>query len=289
MDKLKLQEKLNYIKEYDDAINASCIQFYMKIGMEANGCSITDIESFATLLFRQKGYEIIHIPMNSSEIGAMLVEINSSKYLVINTERTVAQNNFSIAHELYHVLIQQTSLNPMDICKEGFENDDNDLMADAFAGRILIPTGELNRVYSFYEKYLNEISIQNEKSAQYFNQFFMVLMLMNNFRTTYMSVVIRCFEEKKFDINNNELVDELLSHNTEDLIACLCEQYANKTQAESIMRKSRVDDFETFYLETEKQAKELVENNMMSEDDFVYRMSGLKRAYSLIKGEALNE
>lgn len=289
MDKKKLQEKINFIKEHNDEIDSACIRFYMRIGMGRLCGTIQDISSIADIIFRQEGYEIIHIPMDSSEIGAMLVKINDSKYLIINTERTIAHNNFAIAHELYHVLIQNSSLNPIDVYKDSYEDDDNELMADAFAGRILMPTSDFNAAFSLFGKSIATFLSSLEKDTNYMHQFFMVLLLMNYFKTTYMSVVIRCFEEMKFDINDNGLVEALLANNSEDLMLELCQTYAQNHCVESIMRKSRADDFEGLCEAAQKKAKELVNNNLMSQEDYEYRLEGLKRAYAFAKGEKFND
>ena len=54
----------------------------------------------------------------------------------------------------------------------------------------------------------------------------------------------------------------------------------------SIMEPTYEDDFAQMYNEAEKMGQENVKRGILTEEDFRYRLEGLKEAYLSVKGEA---
>ena len=54
----------------------------------------------------------------------------------------------------------------------------------------------------------------------------------------------------------------------------------------SIMETTYEDDFAQMYNEAEKMGQENVKRGILTEEDFRYRLEGLKEAYLSVKGEA---
>ncbi len=138
MKEEKLRKIVSHNEYKKDDIAQACFLFYKSIG-RSNPTVIPDIQTVAEMIFAGRGYKLIHIPLKNDEIGAFQLRLNGYNYLVLNTAKTCAYNNYSVAHELYHILIQKEELNSLDIFKEEYSDDENELMANAFAGNILMP------------------------------------------------------------------------------------------------------------------------------------------------------
>ena len=108
MDKEKLYKILEFNKSHSKEISTAKNVFYDSIGRQ-NPVVISDMQTLAQLIFDNRGYKFLRIPMKSKEIGAFQLRFNNSNYLVLNTSKSLANNNFAIAHELYHVLVQNNS------------------------------------------------------------------------------------------------------------------------------------------------------------------------------------
>ena len=117
----------------------------------------------------------------------------------------------------------------------------------------------------------------------------LVLSLMSYYKTTYMSVVIRCFETGLFDKNNTDLVDFILKKNDESALKILFDEFGTKLGIASIMNSTRQDDFEIILNEAEKASRVYMQNGILTEEDYKYRMAGLKKAYRSIKGKVNND
>jgi Zn-dependent peptidase ImmA (M78 family) len=215
--------------------------------------------------------------MKSREIGALQLRINGYNCLFLNTSRNRAYSNFSVAHELYHVLIQNKELNSFDIYREEYNDDENEMMANAFAGNILMPEDDFNATFDNYNRVIDGI-LQKEKE-KYFKEYLLVLALANYFRTTYMSVVVRCFETHKFNIDNEDLVRNLLSSNDKEMFKGIFGKIAGLEQKNSLAEATRQDDFKDWLEEATKQGEENVRKGLLSEEDLQYRLDGMKECY----------
>ena len=258
-----------------DEIAQACFMFYRSLG-RSTSTIFPDIQTVAEMIFTDKGYKLVHIPLKNEEIGAFQLRLNGYNYLVLNTSKTCAYNNYSVAHELYHILIQKGALNSLDIFKEEYREDENELMANAFAGNILMPEEDFKTTSSQLSK---TILPKDKGGIEYFEEYFWITMLMNYYRTTYMSVVVRCFELHIFDIKNDALVTNLLAHNNKEYLFDLCNRYSTLFKNSSIANVSNLDDFNLIYEEAKKMGQEKIQRGIMSEEDLKYRLEGMKKAY----------
>ncbi len=261
---------------YRQKIAHDCYMFYSSIGRQTSTV-IPDIQTVAEIIFADKGYKLLHIPMKSEEIGAFQLKLNGYNYLVLNTAKNMAYNNFSVAHELYHILIQEKNSNAWDIYKDEYSEDENEMMANAFAGNIMMPEEDFVLTYDIIKK--NLVNIKNVETDTYFDNYFLITMLMNYFRTTYMSVVVRCFETNRFDIDDEALISNLLMNNNKMALADICEKYASYGRKHSIMETSYLDDFEQLIEEAESEGQEKIKQGLISKEDLEYRLDGMRKAY----------
>lgn len=280
MEKEKFKKIIEYNKENKIKIKTEAYTFYQELGRD-NPTVIADIEGMANLLLETKGYKVVHIPINSNEIGALKLTLNQSNFIIINTARSVANNNFSIAHELYHVLIQKEKTNAEIYSNEHYEEDVNERMANAFAGNILMPEDDFISTFDSLNKMVKKENLLSKDN--YGKEILIILTLMNMYKTTYMSVVIRCYECDKLDIEDNEMLEVILEQNNEDALTSLCAAYSAKAGKESIMRKTRIDDFSNLLEEIESKKSIVSEDYNFDEEDFNYKQLRFKEAYEAIR------
>ncbi len=271
----KLRKIVGHNEYKKDEISQACFIFYRNIG-RSTPTVIPDIQTVAEMIFTGKGYKLIHIPLKNDEIGAFQLRLNGFNYLVLNTAKTCAYNNYSVAHELYHILIQKEELNSLDIFKEEYSEDENELMANAFAGNILMPEEDFILMSSQLSKAIAKL---DNMGLEFFEEYFLITMLMNYFRTTYMSVVVRCFELKIFNISDERLVRYLLELNNKSDLSNVCNKYSSLIQNSSIAEVSHLDDFEILFEEAKKQGQEKIQRGIMSEEDLQYKLDGMRDAY----------
>lgn len=89
-------------------------------------------------LWREKNFTIVHYPM-SDNISGMCTRVDNETIICINSKSSYGRQRFTLAHELYHCLYEE-SLNRI-VCGMSFveKKSDSEKEADAFASYLLIP------------------------------------------------------------------------------------------------------------------------------------------------------
>ncbi len=284
MDKEKLYKILEFNKSHSKEISTAKNIFYDSIGRQ-NPVVISDMQTLAQLIFDNRGYKFLRIPMKSKEIGAFQLRFNNSNYLVLNTSKSLANNNFAIAHELYHVLVQDNSTeNTADLYLNNYDEIEEEQMANAFAGAVIMPTEDVKSVVGLLEK--KRVPIEEEQKHPYIHELITVFALMSYYQTTYMSVVIRCYELDIFDTGDSLLMDILLQNNSEEKQKELFRNMPMRKGDVSIMEPTGEDDFEKLFDEAKKIGEKNVERGLITLDDLEYRLEGLRNAYLYVREEA---
>lgn len=284
MDKEKLYKILEFNKSHSKEISTAKNIFYDSIGRQ-NPVVISDMQTLAQLIFDNRGFKFLRIPMKSKEIGAFQLRFNSSNYLVLNTSKSLANNNFAIAHELYHVLVQDNSTeNTADLYLNNYDEIEEEQMANAFAGAVIMPTEDVKSVVGLLEK--KRVPVEEEQKHPYIHELITVFALMSYYQTTYMSVVIRCYELDIFDTGDSLLMDILLQNNSEEKQKELFRNMPMRKGDVSIMEPTGEDDFEKLFDEAKKIGEKNVERGLITLDDLEYRLEGLRNAYLYVREEA---
>lgn len=284
MDKEKLYKILEFNKSHSKEISTAKNIFYDSIGRQ-NPVVISDMQTLAQLIFDNRGYKFLRIPMKSKEIGAFQLKFNNSNYLVLNTSKSLANNNFAIAHELYHVLVQNNSTgNTADLYLNNYDEIEEEQMANAFAGAVIMPTEDVKSVVGLLEK--KRVPIEEEQKHPYIHELITVFALMSYYQTTYMSVVIRCYELDIFDTGDSLLMDILLQNNSEEKQKELFRNMPMRKGDVSIMEPTGEDDFEKLFDEAKKIGDKNVERGLITLEDLEYRLEGLRNAYLYVREEA---
>ena len=284
MDKEKLYKILEFNKSHSKEISTAKNTFYDSIGRQ-NPVVISDMQTLAQLIFDNRGYKFLRIPMKSKEIGAFQLRFNNSNYLVLNTSKSLANNNFAIAHELYHVLVQDNPTeNTADLYLNNYDEIEEEQMANAFAGAVIMPTEDVKSVVGLLEK--KRVPIEEEQKHPYIHELITVFALMSYYQTTYMSVVIRCYELDIFDTGDSLLMDILLQNNSEEKQKELFKNMPMRKGDVSIMEPTGEDDFEKLFDEAKKIGEKNVARGLITLEDLEYRLEGLRNAYLYVREEA---
>ena len=277
MDTNKFYKILEFNKENFKEIRKAAREFYEIIEVQAETV-IPDIQSLAGIILSNREIEFWRVPLKSEEIGALWIKLNGQEYIILNTSRSLAYNNFALAHELYHSFIQERVLgDEADIYLNNYEDDIEEMKANAFAGSILMPKVDFVRMVR-----LLNMAKGIKSNKKYEDELVLVIMLMNYYKTTYMSVVIRCFELGIFDCLDTDLVKALLKYNNERRQKEICDKVAEKKGEMSIMNATKINDFQLIISEAEAKGKEQILRGIITEDDLKYRLGGMKKVYNSI-------
>jgi Zn-dependent peptidase ImmA (M78 family) len=220
------------------------------------------------------------MPLKNKEIGAFLLKLNDSKYVVLNTSKSCANNNFALGHELYHTLIQQDDeYNSAEVYMENYDDNPVEMKANAFSGSIIMPKND----FILTSTLLNKLPSDGVSNIhKYASDLLNILTLMNNYKTTYMSVVIRCYECGVFDKNDEEKMTFLLAQNDEKAIKKIFDKVSSRIPVSVQMEASYIDDFEMLYEEAKTEGQKSFELGWITEEDLKYRLDGLKSAYQQV-------
>ena len=135
-----------------DTLNYKAVKLRNKFGI--NEFSPIDFDS---ILLSQEEITYLSFPMTSNLCGLCIKDKNN-KVIAINSDRSLGQQRFSLAHELYHLYIQDNF--EFSVCTKDHKTQ-QEKDADVFARYFLIPQ---NTLYWFLEEYLqlnlDEISIE---------------------------------------------------------------------------------------------------------------------------------
>jgi len=104
-------------------------------------------------------------------ISGMSVKVDDeNKFMVINSEKTLGRQHFTICHELYHLFLQSDFASMMCNAGEFPAKDRLEYKADIFASYLLIPDDGLLSQIPVNELSKNKISIETiVKLEQYFS------------------------------------------------------------------------------------------------------------------------
>ena len=276
MEREQLLNIIKFNEENSREIHLACNMFYEMMG-RSSAVVISDIQTISRVLFENSGYKLIRLPLKNNEIGAFLLKLNDAKYVVLNTSKSCANNNFALGHELYHTLIQRDEeYNGAEVYMENYEENPIEKKANAFSGSILMPKEDFIVTSKLV---MGANSEDATKIHEYANDLMTILTLMNNYKTTYMSVLIRCYECGLFDVKDDRKMDFLLKHNREREISEVFKVVSTRIPVSIQMEPSYIDDFKLLYDEAKLEGEKSLSLGWITEEDLNYRLNGLEAAY----------
>ena len=155
----------------DIQLNSEAVRFREKVGYSNR--EPIDVES---VVLKMENYTLVKLELSNNISGMCIVDENS-KVIAINSSMSVGRQRFTIAHELYHLEMEQ--LKEGKVCPTGiYENRaETEKEADMFATFLLMP-------YDGLEWYIDKFDILewNLKNIIDLSQFY---------KLSYMAVLFR--------------------------------------------------------------------------------------------------
>lgn len=129
----------------------------------------------------------IEAPIQDSSLGGFIRSTNTNKYICyINTYQPRIYQNFSLFHELYHLLSLQELNSKLHIIHVGLDKNQAERKADYFASLLLMNEYEL---LTFYQGLDNDVETTVKK----------VFLCMSRFQAPFKAILIRLYELQLID------------------------------------------------------------------------------------------
>ena len=136
---------------------------------ERNGISGSEAIRLKSLLLKLNVLTLFR-PLSEVFSGMSLKVNDNTKFILINSNHSLGRQHFTIAHELYHLFIQDKF--EIHQCKTGIFDTKNkeEYDADYFASCLLMPESGIHEIIPDVELYKKKISLQTIiKLEQYFS------------------------------------------------------------------------------------------------------------------------
>lgn len=272
MNKNKLKTILEFNEKNKEIIESKVYTFRVDNGL-LEGIIGLNFELFAKGIFESKNTNLYYLPVDNSEAGAFYIPLSSkTKYVFINTKKSTLENMFAIAHEIYHVVFGSSSERKCEIITTKYEDSDNEKIANAFAGNLLMPNAVFKREY---EKTAEKYEEPKDK----------ILYLMNYFNSTYMSVVIRCLELFR-DEYNDEDIESLLKFNDPSLIR---DRFVSLGLDSNILEPSKRNDSRRIITHIKNLSTQIISRQLVSQEILEYKLNEIYDAITLVTGIDITE
>lgn len=122
-------------------LRSELIEAKASLFRSTNGLSETQPIDFKSLLSKLKILTLFR-PLSNDFSGMCLKDRSNNKFILINSNDITARQNFTMAHELFH-LFEEDDFEPH-ICNPGLNSKTaSEKNADAFAAALLMPTAGL--------------------------------------------------------------------------------------------------------------------------------------------------
>jgi Zn-dependent peptidase ImmA (M78 family) len=134
---------------------------------QQNGYSSTEPVHLKSLLLKRNVLSVFR-PL-TSDFSGMALKVGSNLFMMVNTEQSQGKQHFTIAHELYHLCVQDNFT--FQQCKTGrFDRKDiEEYKADLFAAFFLLPSDGIKKMIPPEELGRNsEISLQTVLKIEQF-------------------------------------------------------------------------------------------------------------------------
>ncbi|MFD3448976.1 ImmA/IrrE family metallo-endopeptidase [Microbacteriaceae bacterium 4G12] len=130
---------------------------------------------------------LIEAPIQDQSLGGFIRSTNKDKYICyVNTYQPRIYQNFSLLHELYHLISFQEFPQQLHIIHVGLDKNQLERKADYFASILLIDEHELRAFYT---------GVENESETTLTK----IFLCMSRFQAPYKAILIRLYELNLID------------------------------------------------------------------------------------------
>ncbi|WP_242143039.1 MULTISPECIES: ImmA/IrrE family metallo-endopeptidase [unclassified Bacillus cereus group] len=174
----KIIEENNIIKSEVENLLRKYLQHYHPKGW-------TIIEGAKKYIAMQ--HFLIEAPIQDQSLGGFIRSTDTEKYICyVNTYQPRIYQNFSLLHELYHLISLQELEKKIHIVHAGLDTNHTERKADYFASLLLMDEHELINFYNSFEKN-EETTLQK------------IFLCMSRFKAPFKAILIRLYELQLID------------------------------------------------------------------------------------------
>jgi Zn-dependent peptidase ImmA (M78 family) len=269
VDFKKFQKIISNNKRNKELVNKKLKEFYNEANME-NEDDLLDIMQIARTVISKNGYLIAEIPFKDIEIGAICFSGDGSKYVLLNSALPRVNVNFSLCHEIYHVLYQHHPFKESIelYMNENYYDHEEEMIANHFAASLMMPESKFIKMFNKFE----QESEGNESELQ------VIVKLMNYFTAPYIAVLIRCYELELF--KDGDSLKRLLNIAREQI----SDEFDMLWLNTELLKASKNDDFEKLLELVNKKGEYLVSRELMRKTELERIKNNMKRLYQEIRG-----
>lgn len=269
MDLARGKKIIQFNRDQRGEIDQALERFYLQSGIPLGGTLKFDSWDYVKLVASRFHVLSVFLPMKDRELGALLYHTGEISYMLVNSAIPQANRNFAYCHEIYH------AMNPGKmLLKHGLEmyldmdyqDSEDERMANAFAGCLLMPEEKVKRAYAGFRRESDSIPEITAKTAECFG-------------APFVAAAIRIFELEL--CNNARELEKLLTIGKEEVYRLYEEHWLNTEYLEA----SCSNQFAALRNLMTVQARELVEEELLSDDDANYILRKLERLYREIGEE----
>ncbi len=256
-------------KKNKDLVNEKLKEFYNEANME-NEDDLLDIMQIARTVINKNGYLLAEIPFKDIEIGAICFGGDGSKYVLLNSALPRVNVNFSLCHEIYHILYQDHPFKePIELyMNENYYDHKEEILANHFAAALMMPELKFIKMFNKFEQ-------ESEKGK---SELQTIVKLMNYFAAPYMAVLIRCYELEL--LKDGESLKMLLSITPEQISNEFDKLWLNM----ELLKESKNDDFEKLLALVNKKGEYLVSRELMDKTELARIENNMRSLYQEIRG-----
>lgn len=269
MDFEKFQRIILNNKRNKELVDEKLKIFYGEANMES-GDDLLDIMQIARTLIIKTGFLLAEIPLKDAEIGAICYSGNGSKYVLLNSSLPRVNVNFSLCHEIYHILYQNHCIKESAelYMADNYYEHEEEMAANCFAASLMMPEQGFTKMF-------NKFKLESEETKA---EIHVIAKLMNYFKAPYMAVLIRCYELELFE--DGESLKKLLNID----IDIINNEFNALWLNGELLEASRKDDFVKLLELVDKKGQYLVSRELMREMEFEKIKNNIKRIYEEIRG-----
>lgn len=265
----KFQSIVEYNRKNQEKIAASVRDFYFKMGMNYEK-DLLNIMMIVRPVFRKKEYIVLELPFKDKEIGAICYKGDSYGYMILNSALAKVNENFALAHEIFHVFYQDKLLGKKIelYMNEHYSEYEEEMNANLFAGILLMPTP------SFIEMFNKFKDEQNEEDSD----ITIFCKLMSYFEVPYMATLIRAYELKL--LSDGILLESLLKVDA----AAVEQEFFRLWLDNTILHSTKRDDYDRLQELIKKTGKEYTEEDILNKDVVDKILKNIRTIYDEIRG-----
>lgn len=265
----KFQTIVGFNRKNQDSIAANVRDFYFKMGVNYEK-DLLNIMQMVRPVFLKKEYIVLEMPLRDKEIGAICYKGDSYGYMFLNSALAKVNENFALAHEIFHVFYQD-NLRGKKIelyINEHYLEYEEEMNANLFAGILLMPAPSFVEMFNKFKDEQNE----DDTDVTIFCK------LMSYFEVPYMAALIRAYELRL--LSEGTLLESLLKVDAETV----GQEFSRLWLDDTILYAARRDDYGRLKKMIEEAGKKYVNEEILSKDVVDKILVNISTIYNEIRG-----